>query len=409
MIYDIIIIGSGMSGLYTAYNIKKMSPNTSFLILEKYKKQWIGGRTSNETFYGTEIVTGAGIGRKRMDKLLHKLLDDLDLNTNEFPNNPDYSKHITPVDIKAIMNHLRDEYAKYKGPSITFKTFAKNILGEKTYKHFLITVGYTDYEKADAHDTLYSYSMEDNYCCSKFFYVPWRKMVMNLASEIGASHFKFSNNVSKITKIQNGPCLFLIETENGLKYTCNKVVIATTITGIRKLLPNPIYNDIEGQPFLRLYGKFSIQSIPIMKEYVKVYTCVQGPLQKMIPINPDKGVYMIAYNDNNNTLALKDNLENTEKNRELYCKLIEQSLGIPDGSLHLIAIKDFYWPIGTHYYKPLNQKKYQDRNEFIDIAQHPEQGILVVGEVVSHNQGWTEGALDSVKSVLTKKWINSVC
>ena len=37
MIYDIIIIGSGMSGLYTAYNIKKMSPNTSFLILEKYK------------------------------------------------------------------------------------------------------------------------------------------------------------------------------------------------------------------------------------------------------------------------------------------------------------------------------------------------------------------------------------
>ena len=65
MIYDIIIIGSGMSGLYTAYNIKKMSPNTSFLILEKYKRQWIGGRTSNETFYGTEIVTGAGIGRKK--------------------------------------------------------------------------------------------------------------------------------------------------------------------------------------------------------------------------------------------------------------------------------------------------------------------------------------------------------
>ena len=38
MIYDIIIIGSGISGLYTAYNIKKMSPNTRVLILEKYKK-----------------------------------------------------------------------------------------------------------------------------------------------------------------------------------------------------------------------------------------------------------------------------------------------------------------------------------------------------------------------------------
>ena len=35
-IYDIIIIGSGMAGLYSGYNIKKMSPDTSFLILEKH-------------------------------------------------------------------------------------------------------------------------------------------------------------------------------------------------------------------------------------------------------------------------------------------------------------------------------------------------------------------------------------
>ena len=69
--FDIIIIGSGMSGLYSAYNIKKTSPNTSFLVLEQYKKEWIGGRTSNEIFYGTEIVTGAGIGRKSKDKLLY--------------------------------------------------------------------------------------------------------------------------------------------------------------------------------------------------------------------------------------------------------------------------------------------------------------------------------------------------
>ena len=74
---DIIIIGSGMAGLYSAYNIKKTSPNTSFLVLEKYKKYWIGGRTSNEIFYGTEIVTGAGIGRKGKDKMLYKLLDNL--------------------------------------------------------------------------------------------------------------------------------------------------------------------------------------------------------------------------------------------------------------------------------------------------------------------------------------------
>ena len=409
MKYDIIIIGSGISGLYAAYNIKKMSPDTSFLILEKYKKQWIGGRTSNEMFYGTEIVTGAGIGRKKKDKLLHKLLDELDLKTTEFTIKPYYSTVFHHLDVKKVIDHLKNEYKKYKGPQTTFKTFAMGVLGEKTYNQFLLSVGYTDFEKEDAHDTLYSYGMDDNYCCSKGFTVPWRKMVMKLADEIGQSHFKFSSNVSKITKTDDSPCEFVIDTEEGKKYTCNKVIVATTITGLRKLLPNPIYNDIEGQPFLRLYGKFSKSSIPIMKEYVKGYTCLPGPLQKILPINPDAGIYMIAYNDNNNTLALKNNLENTEENKDMYCELVEKSLGIPANSLHLIAIKDFYWSVGTHYYKPLNMSVYKDRDEFIDIAQHPEKGILVVGEVVSHNQGWTEGALDSVRSVLTKKWINSVC
>ena len=407
MKYDIIIIGSGISGLYAAYNIKKMSPEKSILILEKNKKQWIGGRTSNEMFYGSEIVTGAGIGRKKKDKLLKKILDELGLNTAEFPIKPYYSSKFEHLDVKKVMEHLRKEYKKNRVSQTTFKSFAMGILGVKTYNQFLLSAGYTDFENEDAYDTLYNYGMDDNYCCSTGFNVTWRKMVMKLAAEIGESHFKFSSNVSKITKTDEVPSEFLIDTEGGKRYMCNKVIIATTITGIRKLLPNPIYKDIEGQPFLRLYGKFSKSSIPIMKEYVKGYTFLPGPLQKILPINPEAGIYMIAYNDNKNTLALKNNLENTEENKEMYCKLIEKSLDIPADSLHIIAIKEFYWPVGTHYYKPLNKSVYKDRDDFIDIAQHPERGILVVGEVVSKNQGWTEGALDSVNAALSKKWINT--
>ena len=75
--YDVIIVGAGIAGLYSAFNIKQMSPNTSFMVLEKYKKQWIGGRLNNEDFYGTTIVTGAGIGRKQKDHLLVQLLERL--------------------------------------------------------------------------------------------------------------------------------------------------------------------------------------------------------------------------------------------------------------------------------------------------------------------------------------------
>jgi hypothetical protein len=407
--YDIIIIGSGMSGLYSAYNIKNTSPDTSFLILEKYKKNWIGGRTSNEQFYGTEIVTGAGIGRKHKDKLLHKLLTDLHFHLPEHIVNPQYSRLIDKVDIKKIMTHLRKEYNKFKDQQLTFKQFATKILGEKLYQKFIISTGYTDYENEDVLQTLYYYGMEDNTCCWREFSVPWRKAVLKLYHYIGGKHFRFSSDVINIQKLQENPCKFQINLENGIQYLCNRVIIATTIDTVQKLLPDHlIYNFIKGQPFLRLYAKFTKKSAEIMKQYIKGFTVVPGPLQRIIPMDPNNGVYMIAYNDNNNTLALKNYLKNTSENRELYETLLERSLGIPENSLNIIAIKDYYWPIGTHYYTPLDES-YSSREDFINKAQHPENGIVIVGEAVSRNQGWTTGALESVNAVLTKKWIETQC
>ena len=407
---DIIIIGSGISGLYSAYKIKQLSPETSFLILEKYKKKWIGGRTSNEMFYGTEIVTGAGIGRKNKDKLLYKLLHNFNLSTPEYIVNPQKSKLIHSVNGNDIMNRLKREYKNFKDKSLTFKQFAIKVLGENEYKQFIISAGYTDYENEDVFETLYYYGMEDNTSSWRAFHVPWRKLVIKLYNYIGGQHFRFSSGVTKITKVGEEPCKFLVDTENDVKYTCNKVIIGSTIDTIRKLLPSyPIYNDIEGQPFLRLYAKFTKKSIPVLKEYVKGFTFVPGPLQRIIPMDPDNGVYMIAYNDNNNTIALKKYLQNTRENRELYEILLEKSLGMPENSMNIIAIKDYYWPIGTHYYKPLNKDLYNSREEFMDKAQHPEKGILVVGEAISRNQGWTEGALESVNAVLTKEWVKKEC
>jgi hypothetical protein len=410
--YDIIIIGSGMSGLYSAYNIKNLSPSTSFLILEKYKKQWIGGRTSNEIFYGTEIVTGAGIGRLDTNPLLIKLMKELDIKYSEYNSIMNYSKTMKPIDIVKVIDKLRIEYKKH--PELhkkTFKQFFIKILGNELYKQFIISSGYTDYENADIPETLYNYGMDDNKGGWTGLHIPWKKMVYKLYDIIGHNHFRFSENVVKINKIKKDPCLFEIITEGNKVFYSNKVIVATTISGIKQLVPgasnkNSLYQQIHGQPFLRLYAKFDKKSADIMKKYVTDYTIVPGPLQKIIPMDSDKGVYMIAYSDNNNAIILKDYLKNTPENRDLFCELIEKSLGINE-KLHIIAIKDFYWPIGTHYYEPL--KNYDNRDEFVYKAQHPQEGMLVVGEVVSRYQGWTEGALRSVDTVLTKEWVQNVC
>ena len=412
MYFDIVIIGSGISGLYAGYNIKKMQPTTSFVILEKQKKEWIGGRTQDDIFYGSKIVTGAGIGRKDKDTLLISLLNDIEVKYKEFPVNINYSdKIIDPVNINDIINTLKKDYVNNKlYRPISFKDFFIKKLGVQLYNKFIISSGYTDYENSDVSDVLYNYGMDDNASGWVGLKINWKKLIKTLCNKIGSAHIKTSSDVIKITKIQTKPCLFEIKVENGSIYHCNKVIIATNITTIQKLLPNTynlIYKQIHGQPFLRVYAKFSIKSTEIMKNFIKSYTIVDGPLQKIIPINKNKGIYMIAYSDNNSALTLKSHLENTEHNRIYFAKLVEHALGIDKNSLKINAIKSYYWTIGTHYYSPLNNI-FINRDQFIEKAQHPMNCMLIVGEVVSKEQGWVEGALSSVKKVLTQEWLNNI-
>jgi hypothetical protein len=419
-IYNIIIIGSGIAGLYSAYKIKKMSDKISFLVLEKYKKKWIGGRMNNETFHGTQIVTGAGIGRKDTNPLLIKLLRELHVPFEKSISIMNYSNLLpnhSEFDVVKIIDFLKKEYNKNpdKYKHLPFKDFGILMLGDHNYKLFTIYAGYTDYENADIYETLYNYGMDDNKGGWPILYIPWKELVERLCEYIDYKNIKNSNNVTSITKINDSdqPSLFEIRTEHNDVFYCNKVILATTISGIKKLIPGAlkpqsVYNEIHSQPFLRLYAKFDKKSSAVLEKYVSNYTIVPGPLQKIIPINSKNGVYMIAYSDNFNAEILKNYLKNNYTNRKFYEKLVEQSLGIPEKSLKIEDLKDFYWPIGTHYYSPLHGP-YKNRSEFIYKAQHPIDGILVVGEAVSTYQGWVEGALESVEAVVNKKWVQTIC
>ena len=392
---EIIIIGAGISGLYAAYKLKTLHPKSNITILEQ---NWIGGRMGSQLFEGTDVVTGAGVGRKRKDKLLIKLLNELKIPYGEF-----VSKHYYANTLGCTSSNVKETFMKlrkcYRPCKKTFKAYAESILGKEKYKTFVTCSGYTDYEQEDAYDTLYHYGFNDNYENWTAISIPWTKLLLALIHKINIRNIHLKTRVEKIERTSTGN--FSLYT-NKRVYTCNMIIVATAIDSIRRLLPKEnIYRGIKGQPFLRLYGKFSECSIPTMKEYVKGYTIVPQPLQKIIPMNPDNGVYMIAYNDNKSSKYMKKWLENTDENRAKLCTIIKKALGIPmERKIYLSSIVEFYWNIGTHYYTPLDQKKYKNRCEFIDAAQHPTNGILVVGESVSINQGWVEGALKSVECVL---------
>jgi hypothetical protein len=394
--YDYIIIGSGLAGLYSAYLIKKHTPTKTILILDKEKKTWIGGRTGNETFYNTEIVTGAGVGRKNKDTLLIRLLKELKIPMQECTIKMNYAKTIkNPVNVVKIIAYLKKQYNQ-KDATKTFKQFAEPLLGCELYKSFTICSGYTDYENEDVKEVLYNYGFSDNHPGWISLIISWKKLVQKLVEYIGTKNVKSLHKVIKINKLNNNPSLFKTICENNQTYYSNKVIIGTTITSLQNLLPNfSIYQQIKGQPFLRVYGKFTKESGKIMKHFVPYQTIVPGPLHKIIPLKND--VFMIAYTDNQGATLLKDKIENNLPNRKLFVNLLERSLGIDECTLELIAIKGFYWPIGTHYYTPL--QGYNNRKNFLKSAQHPEKDLLVVGEMVSMNQGWTEGALESVEAI----------
>ena len=389
--YDVIIVGAGMAGLFAAYQIKKRRPTWSLLLLEKSGK--IGGRADTEMFYGTPIAIGAGIGRFNKDKRLAKLMRELG-----FPINTFLSEHHSlvtkDIDVEATMTTLRTAFRQGDKKHTTFASFARKVIGNADYQRFLSSTGFTDYQEEDVYETLYEYGMEDNLGKWKAFSVPWHDVGEALYKAIGPTSFAFRKAVTDIKYMDDG----VIVATPTRTYQAKKVVVATTVETLRQLFPQfKLYNQIEGQPFLRVYGKFDKASTAILQSKIQGMTYVDFPVQKMIPMNVEKGVYMIVYNDNQSALELKGRVENTPANCRFYERLLEKVLQV--SGLHLMDIRAFYWEVGTHYYKPLF-KNSENRESFMTKAQRPAENVFVVGELVSRNQGWTEGCLESVAEVL---------
>ena len=165
-----------------------------------------------------------------------------------------------------------------------------------------------------------------------------------------------------------------------------------------------------------------------MKEKVPSMLVVSSLLYKIIPINPNKGIYMIAYSDNKSA----DKLNKEIDNKSYFETLLAKSINIP--IIKIDKIKHYYWKEGTHYFLPYSHmvdcksekldlisemlelaKKqkllcktkskikiinHDYKLDFIKKAQNPKENVYVVGECISTDQGWVEGAISSVNNII---------
>lgn len=203
-----------------------------------------------------------------------------------------------------------------------------------------------------------------------------------------------------------------------MKFQARKILIATSIAPARELVSDfisgeglrvPIHlSGIQAQSFLRIYGYFTGASQEVMKTYVEHTQVVPGEYHRVIPMGSGdggkSGVYMIVYTDNKSADNLEHLSTNTTTNRQILAIGLKKALGIPaDTHLEIDEILGYYWREGTHYYTPLNHRKFGTRDEFLRQLQRPTGGrkpLFLAGEAFSRQQGWTEGALESVDAVL---------
>lgn len=374
--YDIIIIGAGPAGLYLAHKLK----NPNILILER--NNYVGGRTRMYDFHGSKINSGAFSIRPYKDKLMLELLEEFGLSreiTNIYKN---YDYIPRKIDLGKMIIILKSLVTP-ENQHLNTKSFFLQHFDIETYQDFVNTIGRTDFELENINNTLNFYGLEDYLPHTQRIRVDWNKLWTTISEKL---NIKLNTNVNNIARFDNG---LKIYTDND-NYLCKNVVIACDISTVKTLLPMyEIYNNIHGQPYILIHGLFNEKGDYLLKSRVKTMTVLNSPLQNIIP--KDNGHYLIAYADNGSAQTLIRAFEDKRRLENLLMKALKIDYGLENT---LIDMKSYYTNPATHYYPiPVD-------DEFIYSAQHPEENIYVIGELISLNQGWTEGALQSVMNII---------
>ena len=368
-IESIILVGGGISSLYCAYKIKKRFPGKKVTIIEKDSE--VGGRVKMSELDGVKIHTGAQFIRIDKDKTVIKILKELNIEIKPYSMQMDYT--FDTINPNKLVKKLKDNLDRFDRSKDNFKEFAQSVLKED-YSTFIDLMGYTDFEQADFVDTIENYGLDDNIPGYQAANVDWSIVIDKLVEKIGKENIILNTSIKTLRK-KNG--MWLINS----KFSCDGLILGLTIKELRKILDNPIYDEIESQKFIKAFAQ--VEGL----ESVKNYTIVDSPIRKVIPIKRD--VFTVAFSDNKDATNLKN------KTVGDFEKYLESAF---DLSVKIKQIKKFFWNEGTHFYLPLS-KKFKSREEFIKEAQHPDKNLWVIGECVALKQGWVEGALSSVDKI----------
>jgi len=440
--YDIIIIGGGISGLYTALKLSEI-----FKVLLVDDRNYIGGRIV--TFYdkinNKNIKYEIGAGRfNDRHKLLLKLIKEFKLTQIPLPtsvNNQylqvsndklvyiDYNcSQIFTDKIKELIKYAK-KLSKNKLQSMTFDELIIEYFKSKELMIQLKNIfGYdAEFSILNAYDAIRSFKKD--FLVSKFYIIEegFSELCYRMSKKIKQNGSLIINN----TIVQN-----VIYDEMSKKYNCtielkynpmyhtkNTIDIKKTI----KIIQNKIFNvNVNKVIFCikpRQLQKFKILSSlnvhinsVIPSELIRVYAIypknnitkkvwfyglpkitTNNQLRQIIPINYKTGLIMISYVDYKDCDIIKKKYKQNKLKSFIHSNLniLFPNLDIPNPTF----FKYYYWKEGAHYWKK-NINSDIISNKMIKPFDNKE--IYIGGEGFSQNQAWVEGGLETSNKILNK-------
>ncbi len=403
MIFDEIIVGAGIAGLYWIYKTKPQN----FLILEKSNR--IGGRIYDIEWHNNNISLGGGViksNNKYTINLTNQLNFELGSSISKYhfvdfenqtsknkPNENDFYE-LNNIIIRYMKKIYKKNIKEINDKKLCFYEFLDLYLDNNIVQYIKSYLLYQTYNDGDVYSVLYNEM--DELLRTKDFEIKFIKekgygsLINKLISIIGKKNIITNREVVMIKK--QDQFFYQIFCIDKKIYNCKKIIIATETN-------NNILFDIDtklSQQIKNLYNMFNPSN------YIRVYTyhknthgltCsykTTGLAGKVIRIN--NNILMCCYTEGSNAVNLSYLLNKYDKEGQIdviYRLLINSNINIskPDD----IVIK--FWNVGVHCNNP-NYSLVEKKNILNKLKK---ENIYVIGEAVSDNHGWVNSSLESVE------------
>ena len=411
--YDYVIIGGGISGLYNYYKMINKYPNYKIKLLEK--EHHFGGRIlqCNYKFLNHNYSFPAGAARfnvhhKKVISLMKefKLLDlrkdkgsipnvEFIDSKNEFPNsfqNENGFHYIKKV-IK-ISSNISDEHLI----NYTFEEFCKKYLKPVEVEFILKSCGYSgQLHNMNMKDAvhLFKYGISTDI---KFWGGKYHLLINELVKYLKKHNASLSlnSNVKDISYDYNKDS-YRVHCNDSRIYSKNIVLCTPKDALLKFKLLKPIHcildQSISTKSLCRTYAIFN----PNDEWYKNIKTKIttNNQLRHIIPMDPKNGLVMISYTDYKYTDYWYNLKNNQSKLKNAVVSLVKETFKIDiDPPLKVIVC---YWKSGVAYWN-----KGLDSKEVSNFLINPMPNIYICGENYSTNQSWVEGALETCDNFLQK-------